>query len=29
MDSKPLPAPAAQAPLPLHENVRGPDYYLH
>jgi transposase len=29
MDRKPLPAEPAQAPLPLHENVRGPDYYLH
>jgi transposase len=27
MDRKPLPAPAAQTPLPLHENVRGPTYY--
>lgn len=29
MDKKPLPVEPVQTPLPLHENVRGPDYYLH
>lgn len=29
MDKKPLPAVPAPTPLPLHDNVRGPDYYLH
>jgi transposase len=29
MDRKPLPDKPAQTLLPLHENVRGPDYYLH
>jgi transposase len=27
MDRQPLPAKATQTSLPLHENVRGPDYY--
>lgn len=27
LDRQPPPGTAAQAPLPLHDNVRGPDYY--
>jgi len=27
MDRQPLPTTATQTSLPLHENVRGPDYY--
>jgi len=27
LDRQQMPAPPAQASLPLHENVRGPDYY--
>jgi hypothetical protein len=27
LDRQQVPATAAQAALPLHENVRGPDYY--
>jgi hypothetical protein len=27
LDRQPLPTPQAQTSLPLHENVRGPDYY--
>jgi transposase len=27
LDREPLPAAAAQVSLPLHENLRGPDYY--
>ena len=27
MDRRPLPAKPTQTSLPLHENVRGPDYY--
>ena len=27
MDRQPMPSKPAQASLPLHENVRGPDYY--
>jgi transposase len=27
LDQQPPPEPAAQTPMPVHENVRGPDYY--